>query len=160
MTPPYELDLEMLVASEHRLRRFLPLLEANPRAMKRLVTAYSMYDAYARASGGIDVDRDQVALWTILELRYPALADYLKEYPLALEPLRGAAVALSPKDAPWQEFMDAENEHFGPVELRRSMLTLLRQRENVRLLSGAPPSGIPMVDPQFVKAMAGLNSSA
>jgi energy-coupling factor transporter ATP-binding protein EcfA2 len=63
------------------LEEFSHLLEPNPRAMKRLLNAYAVHRDLAILSGLnvlIDVKRrKQLALWTILSLRWPLLSDYL-----------------------------------------------------------------------------------
>jgi hypothetical protein len=49
--------------------------------MKLLVTAYGIYVAHAMVAGGqyLDEDvRDQIALWSILSLRWPSLAEHLE----------------------------------------------------------------------------------
>lgn len=69
---------------EHRLRRFGSLIEPNPRAIKLLITAYGVYVASIMASGVRILDDellDQVALWTILSLRFPRVAEYLEHHP-------------------------------------------------------------------------------
>jgi hypothetical protein len=63
------------------LQPFEPLLEPNPRAMKRLVNAYAVHRDLAILSG-LDVLKDierrkQLALWTILCLRWPMLEEYV-----------------------------------------------------------------------------------
>lgn len=63
------------------LERFAHLLEPNPRAMKRLLNAYAVHRDLAILSG-LNVLRDlrlreQLALWTIVSLRWPLLRDYL-----------------------------------------------------------------------------------
>jgi KAP family P-loop domain len=68
--------------TQHTLQAFAPLLEPNPRAMKRLVNAYGMArDSEilrgASASANGDAPMERVALWTILNLRWPLLAEYL-----------------------------------------------------------------------------------
>jgi hypothetical protein len=65
-------------ANEHRFRSFAHLLERNPRAMKRLVNALGMNQALAFLEGR-DVTPEVLARWTILELRWPVLADWLIE---------------------------------------------------------------------------------
>jgi hypothetical protein len=70
----------ILERTEHVLKPFASLLEPNPRAMKRLVNAYSVNRALAFLAH-IDIDRNQLALWTILSLRWPQFADYLEEHP-------------------------------------------------------------------------------
>jgi hypothetical protein len=62
--------------TEHRLQRFADLLEPNPRAMKRLVNAYGLHQA-THFLEGRRVSPDALARWTILELRWPLLADML-----------------------------------------------------------------------------------
>jgi hypothetical protein len=62
---------------------FAPLLEPNPRSMKRLLNAYAIRRDLAILSG-LDVlahegRRRKLALWTILALRWPALEDFLRE---------------------------------------------------------------------------------
>jgi hypothetical protein len=62
--------------TEHALEKFAPLLEPNPRAIKRFVNAYGMARASSVLTGRV-VRRDSLALWTILRLRWPGLAEYL-----------------------------------------------------------------------------------
>ncbi len=71
---------EHVKRTEHALRKFEPLLESNPRAMKRLVNAYITNRALALISG-TDIEQDQLALWTIISLRWPKLADILVKNP-------------------------------------------------------------------------------
>jgi hypothetical protein len=65
---------------EHALKSFAPLLEPNPRAMKRLLNAYAVQRAVATLAG-VDIKREQLALWTIASLRWPILAEYLEDEP-------------------------------------------------------------------------------
>jgi hypothetical protein len=63
--------------TEHFLMQYRDLLEENPRAMKRLLNAYGFrrgFDILSRR--GFD-DQDALLRWTILENRWPILADYL-----------------------------------------------------------------------------------
>jgi hypothetical protein len=75
---------ELELSTEHSLLPFLPLLEPNPRAMKRMVNAYGVRRAIDLLRGG-DVDREQLALWTIVEMRWPILADHLAKHPRDLD---------------------------------------------------------------------------
>lgn len=73
----------------HTLQAFTPLLERNPRAMKRLINAYGVARATeilsgAAQDGGGDA-HERLALWTILGLRWPLLADYLAADPEAAD---------------------------------------------------------------------------
>lgn len=69
-------NLEM----EHRLQKFAPLLEPNPRAMKRFVNDWDINRTIALWAE-MDIDKDQLALWTILMRRWPLLAYYLHDHP-------------------------------------------------------------------------------
>jgi KAP family P-loop domain/TIR domain/Trypsin-like peptidase domain len=71
---------EIEARTEHTLGRFGPLMEANPRSMKRLVNAYGVQRA-AAILANVDIGREQLALWTIVELRFPPLAEYLEKNP-------------------------------------------------------------------------------
>lgn len=66
--------------TEHTLKPLARLLEPNPRAMKRLVNAYSIQRSLDILRGGI-MPREQLALWTIIVLRWPELAEFLEENP-------------------------------------------------------------------------------
>jgi hypothetical protein len=73
--------------TEHRLKAFAPLLEPNPRAMKRLVNAYGIERDRQLLEGGrigTQIKPEQLALWTIVNLRWPALGDYLSDDPDAV----------------------------------------------------------------------------
>jgi hypothetical protein len=66
--------------TEHRLQRFADLLEPNPRAMKRLVNAYGLHQA-THFLEDRRVSPEALARWTIIELRWPLLADVLAARP-------------------------------------------------------------------------------
>jgi hypothetical protein len=64
----------------HTLGPFAPLLEPNPRSMKRLVNAYSVNRALSTL-GHLDIPQEKLALWTILAMRWPKLAEHLEDEP-------------------------------------------------------------------------------
>ena len=70
--------------TEHRLQACARLLEPNPRAMKRLVNAYAMHQATLLLAGH-EAAAGPLARWTILELRWPLLADFLATRPECLD---------------------------------------------------------------------------
>jgi WD40 repeat protein len=72
--------------TEHALRKFAPLLDPNPRAMKRFVNAYGIARALQVVQDSV-VARDDLALWTILRVRWPALAEYVRTCPAAIDAL-------------------------------------------------------------------------
>ena len=49
--------------------------------MKRLVNAYGIARAIDILKGGTTVERKKLALWSILSLRWPLLAQYLEDHP-------------------------------------------------------------------------------
>ena len=61
---------------EHFLAGYADLLEANPRAMKRLLNAYGFRRGFDIQSPDRS-DPDALVRWTILENRWPVLADHL-----------------------------------------------------------------------------------
>ena len=71
--------------AQHALVPFARLLDSNPRAMKRLVNAYGMARGIETLGGdnlaGGSEAQQQTALWTILSLRWPRLADQLAGTP-------------------------------------------------------------------------------
>ena len=88
---------EIMERTEHTLMPFAEYLKPNPRAMKRLVNAYSVNRAIATLSH-IDVEREQLALWTILSLRWPLLAEYLEKNPDKVGDILQRNLADIPKD--------------------------------------------------------------
>jgi hypothetical protein len=74
-----ELDRDV----DHFLQDFGPLVESNPRAMKRLINAHGLERARQVREGTIlsDERRRQQVLWIILKLRWPLLAEHLAEHP-------------------------------------------------------------------------------
>ena len=71
---------EAAEATEHFLAAYARLLEPNPRSMKRLVNAFGLQHA-VNVLSHVDVPLEALALWTILEQRWPTLADLLAAHP-------------------------------------------------------------------------------
>lgn len=67
---------EAVEETEHFLAPYASLLESNPRSMKRLVNAFGLQYA-SNLISGLDVPLDSLARWTILEQRWPRLAELL-----------------------------------------------------------------------------------
>lgn len=67
-------------ATEHRLTGFAPLLPDNPRAVKRFLNAFAMTRS-VRTVEGQAIPTAALALWTILQTRWPLLADALTDHP-------------------------------------------------------------------------------
>lgn len=65
-------------SQRHMLETYGELLAPNPRAAKRFLMAYNLALA-ARLSEYSRVDPATLALWTVLSIRWPALADWLRD---------------------------------------------------------------------------------
>ena len=78
-------SLEIEHTTVHFLSNFAHLMDPNPRSIKRLVTFYGVLRAIAILSDEEMISdltkRNQLALWTIVKMRWPLLGDYLEEYP-------------------------------------------------------------------------------
>ncbi|WP_158647662.1 P-loop NTPase fold protein [Actinoplanes sp. ATCC 53533] len=75
---------EVEAAREHFLQKFSGLLAANPRSIKRFVIANSMARTVLTLQGNF-VDAKTLALWLIVQTRWPALARYLQANPGQLD---------------------------------------------------------------------------
>lgn len=71
---------EVQTQIEHMLKPFVSLLDPNPRSLKRFVNIYQLIRATDLLRGGT-IEREKLALWTILWYRWPDLAQCLKENP-------------------------------------------------------------------------------
>lgn len=73
---------------QHRLTRFLPLMDANPRNIKLLINVYGIYINLFRMGGRVELTSevlDQIALWSILNIRFPRLAEFIETDIYALD---------------------------------------------------------------------------
>jgi hypothetical protein len=127
-------DSRVEESTTHFLAPFSPLVEPNPRAMKRLLNAYAMQRDLA-VLGGVDVlsdvsRRKQLVLWTILCLRWPTLERRF------LEQAAGLATA-APAD---------------------SELDRLLQSEPVKDVLDGTGVGVTL-DPETISLLAGLRSA-
>ncbi|MGY2061330.1 hypothetical protein ACW9HQ_41205, partial [Nocardia gipuzkoensis] len=75
---------ELVEGVEHALEKFAPMLDSNPRRMKRYINCYTVYRA-ARTLEGSVIETDALALWVLLQIRWPELAEYLQRKPDAIE---------------------------------------------------------------------------
>ena len=64
---------ESQTAIQHQLADYADLMDPNPRAIKRLMNAYSFRQGYAFLSG-IQLEADKLIRWSILDLRFPETA--------------------------------------------------------------------------------------
>lgn len=84
-------SVEALEETEHRLQGFADLLESNPRAMKRFVNAVGLQQA-ARFIADSSVSQDALARWTLLESRWPLLAEFVAANPTSVVHLAAATM--------------------------------------------------------------------
>jgi len=100
---------EVVERTEHALKPLVSSLGVNPRAMKRLVNAYSVNRALAILSEN-EIDRAQLALWTILSLRWPLLSEYLEKFPEKIRLIGESNKVLDVTEELQQLFNDPEVE--------------------------------------------------
>ncbi|OXM44794.1 P-loop NTPase fold protein [Amycolatopsis alba] len=72
--------------ADHSLRKFLPLLHPNPRNIKKFLNTYSILRS-VRTLEQNTVPSDVLALWTIIRVRWPSIADHLETNPDAIRGL-------------------------------------------------------------------------
>jgi hypothetical protein len=72
-------------ATEHELARFGKFLEPNPRNMRLFVNTYGVLRSL-RTLEEVFVPTGPLALWTVIEIRWPLLADQLRKHPEAVSP--------------------------------------------------------------------------
>jgi hypothetical protein len=81
-------DEDVEARTEHQLQKFATLLDRNPRRMKRFLNAYTA----EIVTSGLEQhfpSADELALWTIVRIRWPVLATALSANPELVESVRG-----------------------------------------------------------------------
>jgi len=83
---------ELTETTKYFLREFTHLLEQNPRAVKRFINTYNINKtlAYTVDESLIDTieKKKQFALWTIVSIRWPLLAEMLEQEPAKVEEIK------------------------------------------------------------------------
>jgi hypothetical protein len=135
-------DVEAQV--QHTLEPFAPLLEPNPRAMKRLVNAYGVQRMVDILRGGRTEPR-RLALWTIVVMRWPRLAKYLERNPEMVAHVGSGAL---PEDKIDEELV--------------KLVELFRDEEVRRVVHGEGDEG-PLVeaplDEEDIRGLTGLRTT-
>jgi hypothetical protein len=88
---------------KHRLARFQSIMDTNPRNIKLLINVYGIYINLFRMGGRVELRSellDQIALWSILNIRYPRLAEFLEADINKLDLIHEYYDKLSVKDTP------------------------------------------------------------
>jgi hypothetical protein len=71
-------------ASTHDLAPFVQLLDPNPRSMKLFVNTYGVLRSLRTLEEAF-VPTEELALWTVIEIRWPQLADHLRVHPSTID---------------------------------------------------------------------------
>lgn len=77
------LSPEIAADTEHQLQQYACLLPPSPRAMKRFINEYSILRV-VRALEGSFIRTTPLALWSLISVRWPSFADYLRSSPEAI----------------------------------------------------------------------------
>lgn len=121
--------------AEHTPRKFASVLGDDPRAVKKFLNTYSVLRPI-RFLEGVHVDPDALALWSLICVRWPNIADHLAACPAAVE---GIAEPL------WV------GEHF-PEPLRAAA-----QSPELQAVV-ASPDGVPLT-PELIRQCCGAHRS-
>ncbi|MFD4636556.1 P-loop NTPase fold protein [Lentzea sp. NPDC058436] len=78
---------ETRMHTEHTLRKFSPMLHGNPRSIKLFLNTYSMLRS-VRTLEGSTLAPDTLALWALIRVRWPSIADVLARNPDAVEGIK------------------------------------------------------------------------
>lgn len=73
--------------TEHTLSKFSPMLHGNPRSIKLFLNTYSMLRS-VRTLEGSTLAPDTLALWALIRVRWPSVADVLTRNPEAVEGIK------------------------------------------------------------------------
>ena len=100
---------------KHLLQNHYPLIDANPRCIKRMANQYTVYRNLLTAEGK-NFNRDKLFRWLILQNKYPVYTDWLEEHLIDYE--KGAELPehlkILEEDEKWKLLMyDRDNEKGG-----------------------------------------------
>jgi hypothetical protein len=128
----------------HRLQRFAGLLEPNPRAMKRLLNAYGIHQA---TSYLVDrkVSQEILARWTIIELRWPLLAELLEVHPQLASILAKGEVPRDERVSENLKRLFSDDDLLAVVRGKDDGMGPIIDENAVRLLMGLPPRPTPPI---------------
>jgi hypothetical protein len=134
---------EHRAATEHSLVPVARLVDSNPRFLKQLVNAFGIArdieTLYGRNLKGDVVKQHQTALWTLLRLRWPKLADYLAHHP--------ADVALIGGDE-------------SPASVPGGLKPLFSDDRVIRVVKGQAEGVRATLDEAAIREVLGLEQSA
>jgi RecB family exonuclease len=113
--------------TEQFLKLYAKFLEPNPRAMKRLVNAYSL-ERDIRILEGLKIEREKLALWTIIKMRWPLLAEYLEEDYNRVKPIVGIKPIIG-------------EENLDGLGISEDIKKLLRNKDVISVIKGEEVGG-------------------
>lgn len=123
--------------TEHALSTFSAYLEPNPRGIRLFVNTFGIQQSL-RVLEEVDVAVHTLARWTVIEVRWPQLADHLRRHPDDLTPTENGGVAEGVPEAIKELLLDPEiRDVVDSNEFPR--LTA----DDVRLCTGASSQVIP-----------------
>jgi hypothetical protein len=116
--------------SVHVMEIFVDSVEANPRAMKRQVMAYGMARAFDLASFRTTPQRT-LAAWSVLSLRWPVLAEWLRENPerICMAASEQSGELERPEDRPLVALMKTPEARLLTTHLSFNALRLMMGQE-------------------------------
>ncbi|WP_095201732.1 KAP family P-loop NTPase fold protein [Mesorhizobium carmichaelinearum] len=116
--------------AKHLLGPFMNIVGEVPRVMKRMINAFAMRRAVGILEGS-NVPQEALARWTILEQRWPALADLLIESPDRLDDLavKLSSAKLSRLEPVWKPFANLVPLQMvigrGPTALTAALVSVI-----------------------------------
>jgi hypothetical protein len=91
-------------STRHALAPYGRFLEPNPRSIKLFVNTYNVLRSLRILEGLTSIPIRSLALWAVLEIRWPLLADYLRSHPDDISP-NGSTAPKPPK--PIQDLLES-----------------------------------------------------
>lgn len=91
-------------STRHALAPYGRFLEPNPRSIKLFVNTYNVLRSLRILEGLTSIPIRSLALWAVLEIRWPLLADHLRAHPEDID-LKGSAAPKPPK--PIQDLLES-----------------------------------------------------
>ncbi|MBN1147236.1 MAG: hypothetical protein JXA78_08270 [Anaerolineales bacterium] len=125
---------EVQSVREHRLQKYRHLVGESPRAMKRMVNFYAILQGLNTLSGN-PVDGEDLPLWTILQMRWPHLGEYLSRRPAMVQYISPSAANL-PAEIPPNLAPLFTDEAVYAVVTGEGLAGDLRDERKMRLCAG------------------------
>lgn len=136
----------------HDLEPLAAYFPANPRQIKRVVNAVTIYYSVALQRQGLKVDADfrsQLALWVIIMTEWPQTWRLLASFP--------ELAAILTREDPAATIRDPSTRLPGsPAATARAIAPILADKELMALIKGSGPVSHPPLDPERVVTLAEL----